>query len=79
MSVVDDKVARKGALTEHDYCRGGMQVALAYVYGVGKSPKDVHSCKAQAAQRNASGDYAGDTDAKSGRDEGHTSDIDDSL
>ena len=42
------RVARKGTLTMQDYCRGGMQVALA-CDDEGKLQEDVHSGRAQAA------------------------------
>ena len=75
---MDDSVPHKGTLTEQDYCRGGMQAALACDDDEGKLQEDVHSGKTQAAQSKFGEDGEG-ISAKSARDEGHTSDIDDSL
>ena len=59
--------------------RGSKLAVLLDVDAASKLPKYVHSDKAQAAQSKSGEDGVEDTDAKSARGEGHTSDIDDSL
>ena len=46
---MDDRAARKGALTMQDYCRGSKPAAQAYDDGVDKSLKGVHIDKDQVA------------------------------